>query len=332
MARSLRRRWMLYTHKRILKTGALAVAMTIVFAIFAFRAAEWTKGLDSEFIVYGQNSGGSTGTSGTGGTGSSSVKVVAQIASGNYGNPGDPEPRSYGTVMEVVNPGTSSVTISGNFFKEDGTVSTAIPYAANATNLTITNGSFSNYSLAPGAILVISTGTSSQNTPAVAGTNWGKFTASGPISVTSFFELRHSQTRQLFARVGVPASRADLGTFVIARVRDKQTADGLRAGLADIDTGFALVNTGSVPTLVTVSVKDANGQTVGTPKLIALAAGQHVANFVSLLYSDFNEAAGEGRKYQYIKFDVGSSPATVAAAGLAIEGGSLSSFPVDAIQ
>ena len=47
------------THKRILKTGALAVAMTIVFAIFAFRAAEWTKGLDSEFIVYGQASGGS---------------------------------------------------------------------------------------------------------------------------------------------------------------------------------------------------------------------------------------------------------------------------------
>src|SRR5437660_10672278 len=84
------------THKRILKTGALAVAMTIVFAIFAFRAAEWTKGLDSEFIVYGQGSGGSTGT---GGTGSSSAKVVAQIASGNFG---DIEPRSYGTVMEIV--------------------------------------------------------------------------------------------------------------------------------------------------------------------------------------------------------------------------------------
>src|SRR5437868_13535189 len=112
MARSLRRRWMLYTHKRILKTGALAVAMTIVFAIFAFRAAVWTKGFDSEFIVYGQNSGGSTGTSGTGGTGLSSVKVVEQIVSGIYGNKYDQEPRSYDTVMEVVNPGTSSVNDS----------------------------------------------------------------------------------------------------------------------------------------------------------------------------------------------------------------------------
>ena len=317
------------THKRILKTGALAVTMTIVFAIFAFRAAEWTKGLDSEFIVYGQGSGGSTGTGGTGGgAGSSTTKVVAQIASGNFG---DIEPRSYGTVMEIVNPGTTAVTVSGNFYNENGTPA-SVPFASTAANLTITNGSFSNYSLAAGAVLVIHTGVTAQTTPTVGTTTWGKFTSSAAVSVTSFFELRHSQSRQLFARVGVPASRADLGSFVIARVREKQTADGLRAGLADIDTGFALVNTGSAPTLVTVTVKDANGQSVGTPKLIALAAGQHIANFTSLLFSDFNEAAGEGRKYQYVKFDVGSSPATIAAAGLAIEGGSLSSFPVDPIQ
>ena len=123
------------THRRILKTGALAIAMTVVFAIFAFRAAEWTKGLDSEFIVYGQGSGGSTGTSGTGGsTGSSTTKVVAQIASGNFG---DIEPRNYGTVMEIVNPGTTAVTVSGNFYNENGTAATAVPFASNASNLTI---------------------------------------------------------------------------------------------------------------------------------------------------------------------------------------------------
>ena len=70
----------------------------------------------------------------------------------------------------------------------------------NVTNLTITNGSFSNYSLPAGAILVISTGTTSQNSPAVGTTNWGKITASGIVSVTSFFELRHSESKQLFAR------------------------------------------------------------------------------------------------------------------------------------
>src|SRR5437870_4536374 len=113
MARSLRRRWMLYTNKRILKTGALAVAMTIVFAIFAFRAAEWTKGLSSEFIVYGQGN-----SNGTGGTGGATTKVLAQIAAGNYGTI---EPRNYGTIIEVVNPGTAAVTVGGNFYNEDGT-------------------------------------------------------------------------------------------------------------------------------------------------------------------------------------------------------------------
>src|SRR5713226_7605862 len=110
---SLDRGGSMINNKRIVRTGAVAVAMMVVFAIFAFRAAEWTKGLDSEFIVYGQASGGSTGTSGTGGgAGSSTTKVVAQIASGNFG---EVEPRNYGTVMEIVNPGTTAVTVSGNF-------------------------------------------------------------------------------------------------------------------------------------------------------------------------------------------------------------------------
>ncbi len=312
---------------RILRTSALAAAMTFVFAIFAFRAAEWTKGLNSGFIVYGQASTATGGTtSGGGSTGASTTKIVAQITSGNFG---DVEPRNYGTVMEIVNPGTTAVTLSGNFYNENGTAAT-VPYVSNASNLTIARGSFSNYSLAGGMILVISTGTTAETTPLVGTTTWGKFTASGPLSVTSFFEVRHSVTRQLFERVGVPASRADMGSFIIARVREKQNADGIRAGLADIDTGFALVNTGSASTVVTVTIKDVNGQTVGTPKAIALTANQHIANFAFLVFSDFYEAAGEGRKYQYIKFD--ANPATVAATGLSIEGGSLSSFPVDPIQ
>src|SRR6266481_407669 len=97
-------------NKRILRTGALAVAMTAVFAIFAFRAADWTKGLSSEFIVYGQAGTGAIGGTGTtGSTGSTTTtKVVAQIASGNFG---DAEPRAYGTVMEIINPGTAAVHV-----------------------------------------------------------------------------------------------------------------------------------------------------------------------------------------------------------------------------
>jgi len=41
-------------YKRILKTGALAVAATVAFGVFAYRAAEWSKGINSEMIVLGQ--------------------------------------------------------------------------------------------------------------------------------------------------------------------------------------------------------------------------------------------------------------------------------------
>src|SRR5947207_10714446 len=99
-------------NKRILKTGALAVAMTVLFAIFAFRAADWTKGLSSEFIVYGQAGSGSSSGGSSGGSTTGTTKVVAQIAAGNFG---DAEPRAYGTIMEIVNPGTAAVTLSGNF-------------------------------------------------------------------------------------------------------------------------------------------------------------------------------------------------------------------------
>ena len=90
--------------------------------------------------------------------------------------------------MEIVNTGTAAVTLSGNFYNENGTAAT-VPFASNASNLTINGGAFSNYSLAAGAVLVISTGTTPSTTPAVGTTTWGKFTASGAISVTSFFEL-----------------------------------------------------------------------------------------------------------------------------------------------
>src|SRR6185503_5364219 len=73
-------------YKRILKTGLLAVAATIAFAIFAYRAAEWSKGLNSEMIVLGQNTGGpgggGTGGSGgctTGASGTSSAQITKVI-------------------------------------------------------------------------------------------------------------------------------------------------------------------------------------------------------------------------------------------------------------
>jgi len=52
--------------------------------------AEWTKGLDSEFIVYGQQTGGSTGSTGTTGTkntqsdGRATYHIFPQLAYGTF--------------------------------------------------------------------------------------------------------------------------------------------------------------------------------------------------------------------------------------------------------
>src|SRR5438552_18750283 len=97
-------------NKRILKTGALAAAMTIVFAIFALRAAEWTKGLDSEFLVYGAATGSTGGTTGTGGSsGVASTKVLPQIVAASYDNA-----THYGTTRDIGKHDTSALRARGN--------------------------------------------------------------------------------------------------------------------------------------------------------------------------------------------------------------------------
>ena len=324
-------------NKRILRTGALAAAMTIVFAIFAFRAAEWTKGLDSEFLVYGAASGGSTGTGGT--TGGATTKVIAQIAAGFYG---DVEPKAYGTVIEIVNPNSTAVTVSGNFYNaeypdptKNGTPST-LKYGTNlssppaATGISsdgFFTGSFSNVALPAYSILVIRVGTGPDTMPATGTTNWGQISASNTISVGSFFELRHSANHVLYSRVGIPASRADMSSFVIPRVREKQLTG---SGLSDIETGFALVNTGSKAASVSAKVYDVNGNVVGSGSLL-LAPNAHKAVFVNDS-GTFNFLSPEptGRQYHYILLS--SDQPTIGAASLAFEGGSLTSFPVDALQ
>src|SRR5207253_5581021 len=97
-------------NKRTLKTGALAIVVTVVFGIFAFRAAEWSRGLNSEFVVLGQ-SGGTTGCTSTGsGSGTGSVlttKVVPQIALGSF----DGGLTKYSTIIQIVNTSGSAGTI-----------------------------------------------------------------------------------------------------------------------------------------------------------------------------------------------------------------------------
>ena len=300
-------------NKRILKTGALAAAMTVVFAIFAFRAAEWTKGLNSDFIVNGQQTGGTGGSTGGGGT---VTKVVPQIAVGAYD-----DKTHYATIIEIINPNASAITLSGNFYNEDGSPSGLI-YATNMPSQPQIIGSFNNLSVAANSILVISAGLSNATTPATGTSNWALVTGSNTITVATFFELRRKGDEVLYSRVGVPASISTMTSFVIPRVREKGSAEG------DIETGYALVNTGPVTANITATLIDVNGKTISTLKYSVPKNGHKVG----ITSSDFNFLTPEGnaRQYQYLLFT--SDQPAIGAAALAFQGGSLTSFPVDVVK
>jgi hypothetical protein len=324
-------------NKRICKTGVLAAAMTIVFAIFAFKASEWTNSISSDFLVYGATTGGSTTPPPGGGTGgTTTTKVVSQVVAGAYDNASH-----YGTIIEVVNPNNSPITVSGNFYKDDGSPST-LTFATNQSSQPTFSGSFSNLNLPASAILVLRLGTDPNNTPSEGScvkpastpaatwvnpcTNWGSITANNTISVTTFFELRRKGDEFLYSRVGIPSSRPDMTSFVIPRVRERGV------GLGEIETGFAVENTGSRTATITAKVIDVNGTTIATGSFL-LAPNAHKVGFVydSSIFS-FQNPETTGRQYHYVLFS--TDQPTIGATALSIDSGygALTSFPVDPIS
>src|SRR6266850_7677758 len=237
--------------RRILKTGALAIVVTIAFASFVFRVEEWTKALRSDFVVYGQvmtpPAGGGTG--GGGGTTPTTTvtKILPQIAVGSF----DGNLTKYATVIQIVNTNSNSVTVKGNFYKQiDGNLSD-LTYTTNR-GVSVTAGVLNETSL-PGNSSLVITGSLPTTTPATYKGNWAKIQATGSVTIASFFEIRDGATNVLYSRVGVPASAADMASFVIPRLRN--TASG-------VDAGFALVNTGSTSATLVGTLRDANGNVI----------------------------------------------------------------------
>jgi hypothetical protein len=177
-------------------------------------------------------------------------------------------------------------------------------------------GDLSALKLAPNRVLVISGGTSAQTTPASGTVGWAKLTSSKRVTVATFYEMRDS-AGILYSRVGIPASRPDLSSFVIPRVRT-------RAGL---DVAFALVNTGSSPASITVTLKDASGSTLAK-RALDMNPGAHQAMFAHEFFSTLKET--DESSYQYITFY--SSSRSFAAVALAFEGTSQTSFPVEPLE
>jgi hypothetical protein len=304
-------------NKRILKTGALAVIATVAFGFFAFRVSEWSKGLNSGFVVLGQSGGSGGGTGGTG-TVTTTTKVIPQIAIGSFDN----GLTRYSTFIQIVNTGSAGVTLSGSFYNPDGSASKT-NLTANISSVGAVTSTLNAVTVAGNAALVLT----GKNTGTAAGTvTWGKIVSTGAVTITTYLEIRDGITDVLLSRVGIGASAPDMTTFVIPRLRNTGTG---------VDTGFAIVNTGSTSATVTATLRDASGATIngasGASTAITLPGNTQIAKFAVDVFKLTNEPTGVN--YQYITFT--STSAQIAATGLVIgagEGGTLTSVPVNQLQ
>ena len=241
-------------------------------------------------------------------TGGLVVQIVPQIVAGSY----DGGQTKYGTIMQVVNHLASPVTVSADFFSEDGSLAPLLMRTSNITRPTFT-GSLSTLEIQSNSVLVITADAAPTGTIL-----WGKFTTSAAITISTLFESRDTVTNVLYGRVGVNSSEPDMRQFLIPRIRN--TTFGL-------DTGFALVNTGTTAATLTATLRTADGATVATDAR-TFAAGQHLSVFAKEYFGLANEPSGA--LYQFMIFESASPQFAVTALG--IEGATLTSFPVNRLQ
>jgi len=296
----------------LIKTAAVALIATVIFAIAAFVAAEWTKSGSTDVVNASEKSDAAIAAASAAKTTSATTKIIPQVAIGSFDN----GVTKYSTIVEVVNTGETDATISGAFYKEDGNFC-PVAMTTNLEGQATFTGNLDQLTLPAGHVLVINAGTTSATTPASGILGWGRLTATGAVSVATFFEVRDGTTNALYSRIGIASSRPDLSSFLIPRVHT-------RSGL---DVAFAIVNTGSNAASITATLKDAGGATLAN-RTITMNGGTHQALFAHQFFSLSKES--DDRNYQYIVFN--STSPTFAAIALAFESGTQTSFPVDALQ
>jgi hypothetical protein len=287
---------------RVWRTGLIAVIAAGVFGILVFRLAERTR-TTGEFGLYGQTALPTAAI----------TKILPQIAVGSF----DGGLTKYTTIIQITNPGATTVTVSGNFYKEEpnAAAGTSFPFsfATNRTSPSTITGSFSSVAVAPNASLIL-TGASSNE----GNVGWCRITSTGSISVATVFELRDGATDVLYSRAGVAASAGDMKTFIIPRLRNYATG---------LDVAFALVNTGATSAAITATLYNSSGDQVGSPQTLTVAGLGHTTKFAAQL---FNLLSGEANGSSYIRFS--SSSGQWAAMALAFEGAISTSFPVERLE
>src|SRR5262249_3778004 len=99
--------------------------------------------------------------------------IVPQITVGDFGS-------LYTTTIEVINPNSVPVNVSGTFYNESGTRST-VTYLTNMPSIPSFSGILNNISLASNAALVITVANNvSRNT------DWANIVASGNVTILTF--------------------------------------------------------------------------------------------------------------------------------------------------
>lgn len=299
-------------HRRLIKTGTAALIATAIFAVAVFLAAGWTKSPTRDVVAATRQSDAATAAASSSNPAASVTKIIPQVVIGSF----DGGLTKYSTVVEVVNTGNTQAAITGAFYKEDGNLS-PVPMTTNAEGHTTFAGRIDALTLPAGGALIISAGNTDATTPVAGMIGWGKLTATGTISISTFFEVRDGATTVIHSRIGVPASRPDLSSFVIPRVHT-------RSGL---DVAFAIVNTGANPASITATLKDTNGAILAK-RTMSMSGGTHQALFAHQFFS--LPAESKDLDYQYILFN--SDSPSFAAIALAFENGTQTTFPVDPLQ
>ena len=304
--------------KRILTATLSAVAVVG----FVSLVGNWTQALDAEFLVFGQTGGTGTGSGGgaTGGT-TTITKIIPQVANGTF----DGGNTDFNTVIQIMNAGTSAVTLTAEFFNQDGTASTLTFFTLTGGQDTSTasasfTGSLSSTIVPANDSLILATDTEG-SPPGVV--NWGRITADATVTIGAAFNLflvaeGAGALTGLNSRVGVPASDSDIQKLVMPRWRNTAVDK-------DTSTAFAIVNTSSESITVTGTLY--SGAQATASQTLTLAAGNQTAQFVKEFFGLTNET---GDTFTQVVLE--SSSAALAATALVFQGNIQTSVPIGKLQ
>jgi hypothetical protein len=278
-----------------MKVGKFAKAVVLVMGIlaaiglYAWKAAEWTRGFQP-FLVHGQGSpGGSHETF--------IDPIIPFMMVGSF----DGGATKFSTIIQITSTGSAAAFVSGTFFNSDGTAFPAT-FRTNQSGLPTFSRTF-QLSLAIGSTLAIA---ADQDAPLLG---WGSISVSsnarlgtGNVAITTFLENRNAVTGEVNYRLPVDSTSAGMASFLLPRFSNP----------AGVDVGFLIVNNGSTTADITATLRNADGMII-TTRSLQLRPFNQIGYFVPDFFSIPPESPGPN--YTNIVFDSNSTLLSAVALG-----------------